>query len=284
VTEPVAEQRRRFADEIGAAAGLPAPLVEAFATVPREHFLGPGPWLVWGERDTGPRPTPDADPARVYANQSIAIDSARHLFNGLPSFLGMSIAALGLAPGHHVLHVGPGLGYYTAVMGELVKPNGSVLAIEVDAGLAARAQSLVLPRSPVEIRHGNGAGPFDRAFDAILVSAGMTHPLTAWLDALTPDGRMVLPLTAPMPMTTANVGKGQLVLLTGRGDGEYAARGLSYVAIYSALDLRDAALEALLTAAMLRSPASSFTQLTRRPHEQTGACFLHTSEWCLRRG
>ena len=97
----------------------------------------------------------------------------------------------------------------------------------------------------------------------------MTHPLPAWLDALAPDGRMVLPLTVPMPMTTANIGKGQLVLLTGTGDGEFAARGLSYVAIYSALCLRDEALEAQLTAAMRRSPSSTFTRLTRLPHDQT---------------
>jgi protein-L-isoaspartate(D-aspartate) O-methyltransferase len=281
MTDDLATARRRFADEIGASAGLSAPLVEAFAAVPREHFLDPGPWLAWGEREQGPRPTPDADPARVYANQAIAIDAARHLFNGLPSFLGMAIDALGLQPGHHALHIGPGLGYYTAVIGELVRPHGSVLAIEVDAVLAARAASLVRPGSPVSVRHGNGTGPFDRRFDAVLVNAGVTHPLTAWLDALAPHGRMVLPLTAPMPMTTANIGKGQLVLLTGTGDGEFAARGLSYVAIYSALDLRDGAIEAQLTASMLRSPSTSFTRLTRRPHDRTDACFLHTAAWCL---
>jgi len=127
VTDPLAARRRGFAEELGAAAHLPAPLVEAFARVSREHFLGPGPWLVWGEGQQGPQTTPDADPARVYVNSSIAIDAERQLFNGLPSFLGMSIAALALEPGHHVLHIGPGLGYYTAVMGELVRPDGSAV-------------------------------------------------------------------------------------------------------------------------------------------------------------
>ena len=282
MTDALAARRRRFAEEIGTAAGLPAALVDAFAAVPRERFLDAGPWIVRGERDSGPRTTPDADPAHVYANQSIAIDAARHLFNGLPSFLGMSIAALELQPGQHVLHVGSGLGYYTAVMGELVRPGGSVLALEVDSDLAERAQSLVLPGSPVDVRRGNGTGPFERAFDAILVNAGVTHPLTAWLDALVPDGRMVVPLTAPMPMMGATIGKGLQVLLTGDGDGECRARVLSYVAIYSALELRDSALEAQLTASMLRAPSPSFTRLTRQAHARTEACFLHTPEWCLR--
>jgi protein-L-isoaspartate O-methyltransferase len=110
----------------------------------------------------------------------------------------------------------------------------------------------------------------------------MTHPLAAWLDALAPHGRMVLPLTAPMPMTTANIGKGLLVLLTGEGDGEFVARTLSYIAIYSAVGLRDDALGAQLTASMLRGTA--FTRLTRRAHAYTDACFLHTADWCLRRG
>jgi protein-L-isoaspartate(D-aspartate) O-methyltransferase len=280
MTDHLADRRRRFAEAIGAEAGLPAPLVDAFATVPRERFLDPGPWQVRREGESGPRQTPDADPAHVYVNQSIAIDPARHLFNGLPSFLAMSINALELRPGQHVLHVGAGLGYYTAVMGELVRPDGSVLGVEVDPDLAGRAASLVLPGSPVELRQGNGAGPFARRFDAILVNAGVTHPLTAWLDALTPDGRMVLPLTAPMPMMGATIGKGLLVLLRGTGGGEYAARVLSYVAIYSALDLRDDALEAQLTASMLRGPAA-FSRLTRRPHERCAACFLHSSAWCL---
>jgi protein-L-isoaspartate(D-aspartate) O-methyltransferase len=271
--------RRRFAEGIGASASLPAAIVEAFAAVPRERFLDPGPWTVWGDHDPGPHRTADADPAHVYVNQAIAIDASRHLFNGLPSFLGMSIAALDLQPGHQALHIGPGLGYYSAVMGELVRPGGSVLAIEVDAGLAARAASLVQPGSPVDVQQGNGTGPLPRTFDAILVNAGVSHPLTAWLDALTPHGRMVLPLTAPMPMTTANIGKGLQLLLSGTGDGEFAVRVLSHVAIYSALDLRDDALGAELTASMRRG--SSPTGLTRRPHARTDACFLHTPEWCL---
>jgi protein-L-isoaspartate(D-aspartate) O-methyltransferase len=282
VSEPLAATRRRFAEQIGAAANLPAPLVDAFAAVPRERFLPPGPWLIWNEGQPVPALSPDADPARVYVNASIAIDKTRHLFNGLPSFLGMSIAALELKPGHRVLHVGPGLGYYTAVMGELVRPGGSVLGIEVDAALAARAHSLVLPGAPVEVRHGNGAGPFDSRFDAILVNAGVTHPLTAWLDALVPGGRMVLPLTVPMPMmTNASIGKGLQVLLTRGDDGDYAARTLSVVAIYSALDLRDDALGAQLTASMLRG--ASFTRLTRGPHTRGDDCFLHADGWCLRR-
>jgi len=282
VTADLTAARRRFAETIGAHAGLPAALVEAFATVPREHFLDPGPWCVWGEGDTAPRTTPDDDPANVYVNASIAIDRARQLFNGLPSFLGMTIAALELQPGHRVLHVGPGLGYYSAVMGEMVRPGGSVLAVEVDPGLAARARSLVRPDSPVDVREGNGAGPFTGSFDAILVNAGVTHPDTAWLDALAPGGRLALPLTADMPLMGTRIGKGFMMLLTREDDRDFTARTLSIVAIYSALGLRDDAIGTQLAAALRWRPSPSVTRLTRRPHPQSETCFLHTPDWCLK--
>ena len=65
----LAQYRRFFAEEIQVIAGLKTPaLVDALATIPRERFLSPGPWMFRSEADFGaaaPRQTPDADPARV---------------------------------------------------------------------------------------------------------------------------------------------------------------------------------------------------------------------------
>ena len=151
--EMTMEQRRRFfAEELEAVCRLrTASLVEAFAAVPREAFLPRGPWTVLAETDysggaTGGacgkgaarRLTPDDDPARVYHNIAVGIDPARQLFNGQPGTLAVFIDALALAPGARVLHVGCGLGYYTAVMAHCVGPTGRIVAFEVDAALAAR--------------------------------------------------------------------------------------------------------------------------------------------------
>jgi protein-L-isoaspartate(D-aspartate) O-methyltransferase len=44
------DHRRAYAEKIAAAAGLTTPgLKDAFAVVPREAFLPPGPWLAVGE-------------------------------------------------------------------------------------------------------------------------------------------------------------------------------------------------------------------------------------------
>ena len=132
-------RRRFYAEELEAVVKLRTPaLVDAFATVPRERFLPPGPWTVLADSDLNyaigsgaqrMRTTPDADPARVYHNIAVAIDPARQLFNGQPGTLGMWIDAVELTPGARVLHVGCGLGYYTAVMGECVGAVGRVLEI-----------------------------------------------------------------------------------------------------------------------------------------------------------
>src|SRR5262245_55241186 len=138
-------RRRFFAEEIEAVSRLRSPrLVDAFAAVPREAFLRPGPWTIVSEMDfmgggMKTRLTPDADPARVNHNIGVAIDPDRQLFNGQPATLAVWIDALDLAPGARVLHVGCGLGYYTAVMGHCVGSSGRVVAVEADATLAQEA-------------------------------------------------------------------------------------------------------------------------------------------------
>src|SRR5688572_12237126 len=91
-SETVDIARARYADAIAATARLRSKaLRDAFARVPREHFLAPGPWSLG--RFAGPASvatyelTPDDDPVRVYEDTVIAIDAARQLNNGQPSFL-----------------------------------------------------------------------------------------------------------------------------------------------------------------------------------------------------
>ena len=133
----LAAQRRFYAEEIQAVANLTSSgVVEALATVARERFLPDGPWTIRSEADlqAPPRLTPDADPRHVYHNLAVAIDAPRMLFNGAPSVVAMAIDALQLSAGNRVLHIGTGLGYYTALMAHCVGPSGRVVGIEVDPG------------------------------------------------------------------------------------------------------------------------------------------------------
>ncbi len=281
-------RRRFFAEEIEAVAKLKsAVLVDALAAVPRERFLRPGPWTVLAEADvTGlaaakTRQTPDADPARVYHNISIAIDATRQLFNGQPGTLAPWIDALDLVAGARVLHVGAGLGYYTALMAHCVGASGRVLAFEADAGLAVEARVNLAPMPWVEVRGDATAAVTGEHFDAILVNAGVTHPLDAWLDALAPDGRMILPMTATMP-AMGTLGKG-FVFLVHRQADVLAARLAGFVAVYSAVGIRDEFLNAQVGKALMAGPqkAQAVTRLRRDAHEAAVSCWLHGPHFCL---
>jgi protein-L-isoaspartate(D-aspartate) O-methyltransferase len=149
-------RRRFFAEELEAVSKLrSSSLVDAFAAVPHEAFLPPGPWVVLADADFGSGPaktrlTSDADPARVCHNIAVAIDADRQLFNGQPGTLGTWIDALELGRGARVLHVGCGLGYYTAVMAHCAGPAGRVLASEADEALAGAARRNLASMSWVE--------------------------------------------------------------------------------------------------------------------------------------
>jgi protein-L-isoaspartate(D-aspartate) O-methyltransferase len=278
--------RRFFAEEIEAVCNLHTPLlVDALAAVLRERFLPPGPWTVLSLSDympgtvTTPRVTPDADPKRVYHNVGIAIDASRQLFNGHPATLATWVDALGLTSGARVLHVGCGLGYYSAVMAHCVGPTGRIVAVEIDETLAANARANLASMAWVDVRHGDGLGIVGESFDAILVNAGVTHPQREWVDALAPEGRLVLPLTCAIgPM--GPIGKGFVVKLSRRQD-LFDASVVTMVAIYSAIGLRDPELNTRLGEAMRRVPFPRITRLRRDVHDQSPSCWLHGGEFCL---
>jgi len=274
------EHRRRYAEHIASLAGLKTPgLQEAFAAVPREQFLRPGPWLVVGEGQR-PQPTPDADPARLYENVSVAIDAERQLFNGAPAFLARMIDVLMLRPGARVLHVGAGLGYYSAVIGHVVGASGAVVAMEIDEGLAAEARSHLANMPWISVATDDDA--VRGTFDAILVNTGVTHPHERWLDGLAPAGRLLVPLTVEIPGMGATLGKGVIVVISRSMDGAtYGAEVLSFVAIYSAIGLRDEAMAARLGQAMRRTAFPNLSSLRRDPHDSTPDCWLHGDRFCL---
>jgi len=274
--------RQFYADEIDALCDLQTErLLDALSTVPRERFLPAGPWSVRGENDMrGARQTRDADPHRVYHNYSIAIDPARHLFNGAPAVVVPIIDALALKPGHHVLHVGAGLGYYSALMAHVVGNGGRVVAIEVDERLADAASAHLATMPWSDVRHGDGTDPLSESFDAVLVSAGVTHPQPSWLDALVSGGRLALPLTATMP-AMGPIGKGYMTLFTKTSAESFSARVLSMTAIYSGIGVRDDQLNAQLGQAMMRSPWPPFTRLRRDAHDASASCWLHGAGFCL---
>ena len=172
-------------------------MAEAFATVPRERFLGSGPWLIRPPtRLSETYRTPDADPRHVYHDVLVAIDEARDLNNGQPSLWAWLFDHLDLERGERVFQVGAGTGYYSAILAEMVGPAGRVMAVEHDSELAARARNNLAPWPQAEVVAGDGTTHDPGEVDAVVVFAGATHPSPLWLDRLVEGGRLLMPLTA----------------------------------------------------------------------------------------
>lgn len=141
--------REFYAREIKFAASLTTPgLAEAFAKVPREKFLGPGPWQIGSAEGRAVSAAGFGqlsyvtveDPRDVYHNVVISLDRAKDINNGQPGSLGRWIDALALKPGERVYHLGCGVGYYTAIMAEVVGTRGRVIGLDQQPDLAARAK------------------------------------------------------------------------------------------------------------------------------------------------
>jgi len=278
----IEQARRWYAEELRAVAHLESDaVVEAFARVPREVFLGAGPWLIPRSPELTPqyRATPDADPRRLYHNVLVAIDPARQLHNGLPSALAQWIEAAGVRPGDRVLHIGTGLGYYTAIFAELAGPAGSVVGYDVDAGLAERAAAALRPWPTVQVAAGDASAPTG-PFDAIFVNAGCTHPRAEWLAALAPGGRLVIPLTIHVPALAHSMG---IMLRAERRDPRWPASVVSPVGIYDCANARDPAHEAELRKVMGFAAGVRPTVAVVSPHERGDACLVHLPAFCLQR-
>lgn len=272
--------RRGYAERISALAGLRSPrLREALANVPRETFVGPGPWQVLrvDEATRGYQLTPDDDPRQLYDNVLVALDASRQLNNGEPAALLRCLDALDLVPGERFLHVGCGVGYYTAIAARAVAP-GEVVAVELDAALAERARRNLSAFPSVLVVAGDGSVHRDELFDGILVNAGATEPLPAWLDALQAGGRLMLPLTVDLPMSGLGAGHMLRVLRQQRG---FAARFVAPVGIFHCAGARTRQGVDALRRAYQGGGEDRVRSLRRQAHARDASCWLHADRFCL---
>lgn len=244
-------------------------LVKAFSVVPRELFLGSGPWDVF--TPAGYVSTDIDDPRIVYQDIVIALVRERELNNGLPGMHARALAAARVAPGASVIHVGAGTGYYSAVLAELVGPQGTVAAYEIDPELASRATGL-LARWTNAVVHGKSAveGPLPSS-DVIYVSAGATHPVEAWLDALRPGGRLVFPLTS-------DSGAGEMLVVTHLAASKYAAKFIFPVQFITCVGAQDEVSSRAVVAAFSGPRRSSVVHPLVRGREPD------ETAWCVGQG
>jgi protein-L-isoaspartate(D-aspartate) O-methyltransferase len=241
------QHRQLYARLVAANAAVPAShrrLIDAFATVPREKFLGPGPWQVFtraGYMET------QTDPALLYQDVLVALKSEAQINNGQPSLHMACLAAIDVKEGETVVHVGAGTGYYSAILATLTGPAGHVIAYEIEQDLAGRAKDSLSAYPNVELRHQSGtAGPLPPC-DVVYVNAGAPAPLRIWTDALRPGGRLLFPLQPAR-------GGGYMLLITKGGNGgqAFAVKVVSNVVFIQCSGARDDEVEQRLSEAFAK--------------------------------
>lgn len=274
--------RRAYARSVLFIGGVNNPELEhAFANVRRERFLENGPWSIF-RWPRGYSITPDDDPAWLYNDVLVGIRPERGLNNGQPSSHAAWIAAVSPRSGEHLVHVGAGVGYYTAILAEMVGRAGRVTAIEYDTDLAASATRNLADLDQVTVIAGDGSTTFFEPADVIYVNAGTAYPASSWLDGLKPGGRLLLPLTTIVDLTAPRQSHltGAVFLIERTGD-EYDASFVSPIAVFPCEGMRDEGSERALAESFKRPGMQKVRKLRRTDRVPEGDCWLKAPGWAL---
>lgn len=265
--------RSLYAEYIVAKTGLrDQRIVDAFSRVEREKYCGPGPWKVWTA--AGYLETPSSDAAVLYQDILIGLLPERSINNGEPSLHARCLVSVQVRSGDHVVHVGTGSGYYTAILAELAGPEGMIYGYEIVPELADRARDNLRDYPYVLIDSSSGSEVDLPPADVIYVSAGATGPMESWLNALRPEGRLIFPMT---PET----GMGGMLLISRRRSGEYDARFVGPAMFIPCIGARDADAAVRLTEAFARGDEDGVRQLYRDRQPDADKCWFDGGGWWL---
>jgi protein-L-isoaspartate(D-aspartate) O-methyltransferase len=182
------EIRNDLTDKLRSDGMITSPVVErAFRSVPRHLFV------------------PEGTPLEVAynADNSVAIKRARDgvIISSIsaPFIQARMIEQAGLGTGMSVLEIGSG-GYNAALLAEVVGPGCRVVSVDIDPEVTDRARALLEATgyggrvAVVRADAEDGVPELDEPVDAIIVTAGAWDMSPAWLEQLSGDGRIVVPL------------------------------------------------------------------------------------------
>jgi protein-L-isoaspartate(D-aspartate) O-methyltransferase len=283
--DETARIRRRFADDLRDRIKVKSQaVVDAFATVPRENFLDPGPWTL--KTDLGPVETPDADPAHLYQDVLVPLDEAKELNNGSPGLWAELFDALNVRSGEHVVHIGAGRGYYSAILAELAGPASRITCIEIEPRLARLANEALARWPQAHVVEADGFKAAIDTCDAIVLSAGVSHFPAAWLDALRPAGRLMLPLTVDGEwpglggVGTWRGGWGKVLLVTKMADG-FDARFVRRCGFTNCVSGHAPEIDGRLRDSFARDQGDGVHSLRRAGDPRDDSCWFDAGEWWL---
>ena len=172
----VHDARERMVRTQIAGRGIDDPRVlEAMRAVPRHLFV------------------PSHGAHHAYEDRPLPIGEGQTISQ--PYMVAVMTQALGVEPADHVLEIGTGSGYQTAILARLAH---DVISIERHAPLAERARAvladLAVPNVDVVVADGSEGWPPSAPYDRILVTAGAPAVPEALRAQLAAGGRLVIPV------------------------------------------------------------------------------------------
>jgi protein-L-isoaspartate(D-aspartate) O-methyltransferase len=267
--EPIFDFREFYGQFVAALAGSSdEKLVAAFSSIHREDFLGKPPWSVLAYS----RYISTDNLRLLYIDAAVGPAIERKINNGQPSLHARCLVACAPAAGNTVVHIGAGAGYYSAILATLVGPAGKVIAYEIEADLADKARSNLKGFPTVKVENASATEGVIPTADIIYVSAGATHPLASWLDALNVGGRLIFPLTP-------NKGMGLMLLVTRRSGKSFAAQPVCGALFINCIGARDDAASEVLAAAIKSQSIMRAKSLHRGTAADATACCVGNGWW-----
>jgi protein-L-isoaspartate(D-aspartate) O-methyltransferase len=168
------------------------PAIEnAFRMVPRHLFL------------------PQVALEEVYSDEAIAtksLDERVVSSSSQPAIMAIMLEQLQLAPGQRVLEIGAGTGYNAALIAQIIGETGQVVTIDIDEDIVEDARKHLVAagfdRVQVVWADGFHGYPDVAPYDRIILTVNASDLAPAWLEQLSPDGRIVLPLSVNGPQVS----------------------------------------------------------------------------------
>lgn len=173
---PLYEDRRRaLVDHLRGRGITDERVLQAIATVPREHFV------------------PAAVRDKAYDDTALPIDERQTISQ--PYTVAAMTQALNMTPGHKILEIGTGSGYQAAVLAVM---GAIVFTVERHHRLSQQARQALESVGLGSVQHRIADGTIgwssEAPFDGIVVTAGAPDVPEILARQLTIGGRMIIPV------------------------------------------------------------------------------------------
>jgi protein-L-isoaspartate(D-aspartate) O-methyltransferase len=116
-----------------------------------------------------------------------------------PELIAAMLELLEVPVGARVLEIGTGSGYSTALLCDLVGPEGRVVSLDVDEGIVVRAAALLAQEGleNAEVRRADGRAGYRSGapFDRIVAWGSVPELPRPWIEQLDDGGMLLAPLS-----------------------------------------------------------------------------------------